>query len=58
MKGMRVGGEGETVEVDGGYLGGYAGPADYRENRRRTGPGRSPTRATIDENNRLSPSDN
>jgi len=34
MKGMRIGGEGETVEVDGGYFGGYVKPANYRENRR------------------------
>ncbi len=34
MKGMRLGGRGETVEVDGGYFGGYIKPANYRENRR------------------------
>src|SRR5277367_6238524 len=31
---MRVGGEGETVEVDGGYFGGYIKPANHKENRR------------------------
>ncbi len=34
LKGMHVGGEGETVEVDGGYFGGYVKPANYKENRR------------------------
>ena len=34
LKGMRVGGDGETVEVDGGYFGGYIKPANYKENRR------------------------
>ena len=34
MKGMRIGGQGETVEVDGGYFGGYIKPANRRENRR------------------------
>ncbi len=34
LKGMRVGGEGETVEIDGGYFGGYVKPANHRENRR------------------------
>jgi transposase-like protein len=34
LKGMRVGGDGETVEVDGGYFGGYVKPANHRENRR------------------------
>ena len=34
LKGMRVGGEGETVEVDGGYFGGYVKPANHKENRR------------------------
>lgn len=31
---MQLGGDGETVEVDGGYFGGYIKPANYRENRR------------------------
>ena len=34
LKGLHVGGEGETVEVDGGYFGGYVKPANHRENRR------------------------
>jgi transposase-like protein len=33
MKGMRLGGEGETVEVDGGYFGGYVKPTNHKENR-------------------------
>lgn len=34
MKGRVVGGEGEHVEVDGGYFGGYVKPANHKENRR------------------------
>ena len=34
LKGMHLGGEGETVEVDGGYFGGYIKPANHKENRR------------------------
>src|SRR5487761_2776433 len=34
LKGMRLGGDGETVEVDGGYFGGYVKPANHKENRR------------------------
>lgn len=34
MKGTRLGGDGETVEVDGGYFGGYVKPANHKENRR------------------------
>jgi transposase-like protein len=34
MRGMRVGGEGETVEIDGAYFGGYVRPANHKENRR------------------------
>jgi transposase-like protein len=34
LKGMRLGGVGETVEVDGGYFGGYIKPANHKENRR------------------------
>ena len=34
MKGRVVGGEGEVVEVDGGYFGGYVKPANHKENRR------------------------
>lgn len=34
LKGMLVGGEGETVEVDGGHFGGYVKPANAKENRR------------------------
>ena len=34
LKGLRLGGDGETVEVDGGYFGGYIKPANHKENRR------------------------
>jgi hypothetical protein len=34
LKGMQIGGEGETVEIDGGYFGGYVKPANHKENRR------------------------
>lgn len=34
MKGARVGGDGETVEVDGAYFGGHIRPANLKENRR------------------------
>jgi transposase-like protein len=34
LKGLHLGGAGETVEVDGGYFGGYVRPANHRENRR------------------------
>jgi hypothetical protein len=34
LKGRHVGGEGETVEVDGGSFGGYVKPANHKENRR------------------------
>jgi transposase-like protein len=34
LKGMRVGGKDRTVEVDGGYFGGYVKPANHKENRR------------------------
>lgn len=34
LKGMRVRGEGETVEVDGGYFGGYIKPANHKEHRK------------------------
>jgi len=34
LKGMHVGGEGETVEIDGMYVGGYVKPANVKENRR------------------------
>ncbi|WP_109152420.1 IS1595 family transposase [Azospirillum sp. TSO5] len=34
MKGMVVGGEGEEVEVDGCYVGGYVKPANHKKNRR------------------------
>ncbi len=34
LKGMRLGGEGETVEIDGMYVGGYVKPANAKENRR------------------------
>jgi transposase-like protein len=33
IKGTRVGGEGETVEIDGMYVGGYVKPANLKENR-------------------------
>src|SRR4051812_38832737 len=31
---MQVGGAGDTVEIDGGYFGGYVKPANRKENRR------------------------
>jgi transposase-like protein len=34
LKERRLGGEGRTVEVDGGYFGGYIKPANFKENRR------------------------
>lgn len=34
LKGKLVGGDGETVEIDGGYFGGYVKPANQKENRR------------------------
>src|ERR1700683_4512837 len=34
VRGMQVGGEGKTVETDGGYFGGYVKPANHKENRR------------------------
>jgi transposase-like protein len=34
LKARVVGGEGKTVEVDGGYFGGYVKPANLKENRR------------------------
>ncbi|HUB45135.1 MAG TPA: IS1595 family transposase [Acetobacteraceae bacterium] len=34
MKGMKLGGQGETVEIDGMYAGGYVKPANNKENRR------------------------
>src|SRR6185312_3099253 len=34
LKGRVVGGEGKSVEVDGGYFGGYVKPANLKENRR------------------------
>jgi transposase-like protein len=33
LKGMHIGGEGETVEIDGMYVGGYIKPANHKENR-------------------------
>lgn len=33
VKGAQLGGEGRTVEVDGGYFGGYVKPANHAENR-------------------------
>jgi hypothetical protein len=33
MKGRMMGGAGRTVEIDGGYFGGYVKPANFRENR-------------------------
>jgi transposase-like protein len=33
MKGARIGGEGETVEIDGMYTGGHIRPANLKENR-------------------------
>jgi transposase-like protein len=34
LKGLFIGGEGETVEIDGMYVGGYQKPANHKENRR------------------------
>jgi hypothetical protein len=34
LKGMHIGGDGETVEIDGMYVGGYIKPANHKENRR------------------------
>ena len=34
LKGKHVGGDGETVEIDGAYFGGYVKPANNKENRR------------------------
>ena len=34
LRGRVVGGEGKTVEIDGGYFGGYVKPANIREHRR------------------------
>src|SRR3984957_18461227 len=34
LKGMRIGGRDKTVEVDGGYFGGYVKPSNRLENRR------------------------
>lgn len=34
LKGMRLGGRDKTVEVDGGYFGGYVKPANHTKNRR------------------------
>lgn len=33
LKGILLGGAGETVEIDGGYFGGYVKPANHKENR-------------------------
>ncbi|PSJ19654.1 IS1595 family transposase, partial [Halomonas sp. ND22Bw] len=33
LKGRTLGGEGKTVEVDGGYFGGYIKPANHKANR-------------------------
>jgi hypothetical protein len=35
LKGMRVGGKGAIVEVDGGYFGGSVKPANHKQNRRK-----------------------
>jgi len=45
LKGMQIGGEGETVEVDGGYFGGYVKPANRKDNRR-------DRRLTVNQNNK------
>jgi transposase-like protein len=34
LRGRVIGGEGKIAEVDGGYFGGYAKPANHKENRR------------------------
>jgi hypothetical protein len=33
LKGRMVSDDGKTVEVDGGYFGGYVKPANHKENR-------------------------
>jgi hypothetical protein len=49
LKGSTVGGDGKTVEIDGGYFGGYVKPANHRENRRdrRLGPNQSGKRRVV-----------
>jgi transposase-like protein len=34
LKGVHLGGDGETVEIDGGYFGGYVKPSNHKDNRR------------------------
>ena len=34
IRGLHLGGVGKTVEIDGGYFGGYVKPANHKENRR------------------------
>ncbi len=34
LKGMRIGGDGETAEIDGAYFGGFVRQANHKENRR------------------------
>ena len=38
---MQIGGEGETVEIDGMYTGGYIKPANHKENRRDRRPAKN-----------------
>src|ERR1700691_5518228 len=44
LKGRTLGGDGKTVEADGGYFGGYVKPANFRENRRDRRLGRNQSR--------------
>ena len=34
LRGRKIGGEGKTAEIDGGYFGGYVKPANKKENRK------------------------
>ena len=44
LKGMQLGGDGETVEVDGGYFGGYIKPANLKREPPRSAPREEPER--------------
>src|SRR6202167_320384 len=44
LRGRTLGGDGKTVEADGGYFGGYVKPANFRENRRDRRLGRNQSR--------------
>jgi hypothetical protein len=41
IRGLHLGGVGKTVEIDGGYFGGYVKPANHKENRRDRRPSRN-----------------